>query len=70
MQKRHGFALLGAADGPVKRAILGESVARLYAFKKEAELSGPRERLAALKGDYEASGQGRSNLRYGYVVTG
>ena len=68
MQKRHGFAPLGAADGPAKRAIFGENVARLYAFKKEAELGGPGDRLAALKGAYEASGEGRSNLRYGYVV--
>jgi uncharacterized protein len=68
MQKRYGYAPLGPADGPVKRAILGENVARLYAFKKEAELGGPRDRLAALKAEYEAAGGGRSNLRYGYVV--
>jgi hypothetical protein len=52
----------------VKRAILGENVARLYAFKQAAELGGPGDRLPALKAAYEASGEGRSNLRYGYVV--
>ena len=68
MQTRYGWAPLGPADGPVKRAILGENVARLYGFNKAAELGGPRDRLAALKAEYEASGEGRSNLRYGYVV--
>ena len=68
MQKQHGFAPLGAADGPVKRAIFGENVARLYGYRKEAELSKPTDRLAALKAEYGASGEGRSNLRYGYVL--
>jgi predicted TIM-barrel fold metal-dependent hydrolase len=68
LQKGHGWAPLGPADGPVKRAILGENVARLYAFKQAAELGGPGDRLPALKAAYEASGEGRSNLRYGYVV--
>jgi hypothetical protein len=68
MRRQHGFAPLGAADGPVKRAILGENVARLYRFRREAELGGPRDRLAALKAQYEAGGEGRSNLRYGYVA--
>jgi uncharacterized protein len=68
MQKQHGFAPLGPADGPVKRAILGENVARLYGYRKEAELSRPTDRLLTLKADYEGSGAGRSNLRYGYVL--
>jgi hypothetical protein len=32
MQRKHGFAPLGAADGPVKTAIVGENVARLYRY--------------------------------------
>jgi hypothetical protein len=52
----------------VKRAILGENVARLYGFRREAELGRPGDRLAALKADYERAGGGRSNLRYGYVL--
>ncbi len=32
MQKKHGFAPLGPADGPVKRAIFGETSARLYGY--------------------------------------
>ena len=67
MQRRHGFAPLGAADGPVKTAILGENVARLYRYDRRAELGGST-RLAELKAEYERSGIGRSNRRYGYVV--
>ena len=69
MQKKHGFAPLGAADGPVKTAIFGENVARLYRYNRHAELAGP-SRLAELKGEYERRGMGRSNRRYGYVVRG
>ena len=41
MQKKHGFPPLGAADGPVKRAIFGENSARLYQYdlKRRAELA-------------------------------
>jgi uncharacterized protein len=69
MQKKHGFAPLGAADGPIKNAILGENVARLYRYNRHAELAGPN-RLADLKREYEERGIGRSNRRYGYVVKG
>jgi hypothetical protein len=67
MQKRYGFAPLGPADGPIKRAILGENVAALYGYRRQAELSRPTDRLAALQAEYAARGEGRSNLRYGYV---
>ena len=60
---------LGAADGAVKNAIFGENVARLYRYNRHAELAGPN-RLAELKAEYERRGMGRSNRRYGYVVTG
>jgi len=69
MQKQHGFMPLGAADGPVKRAIFGENVARLYGFNRRAELD-TRDRLTAMKDAYVAAGGARSNLRYGYVVKG
>ena len=70
MRKQHGYAPLGAADGPVKTAILGENVARLYGYRRQAELSVPTDGLVALKSEYAASGEGRSNLRYGYVLPG
>jgi hypothetical protein len=55
MQRQHGFAPLGAADGAVKNAILGENVARLYRYNRHAELAGPN-RLAELKSEYERRG--------------
>lgn len=67
MQTKHGYAPLGPADGPVKTAIFGENVARLYRYDRLAELAGP-DRLAQLKEEYERRGPGRSNRRYGFVV--
>ena len=67
MQKKHGFAPLGPADGLVKAAILGGNSARLYGLQKQAD-STRDDRFAALKADYVANGPGRSNLRYGYVA--
>jgi hypothetical protein len=65
----HGFAPLGAADGPVKTAIFGENVARLYRYNRHAELAGP-SRLAEIRAEYERRGIGPSNRRCGYVVRG
>ena len=66
MQKRFGFRPLGAADGPVKTAILSGNSARLYNYKAPASWS-KMDRFAALKQDYMQSGARRTNLRYGYV---
>ena len=44
-------------------------MARLYRYDRRAELGGS-SRLAELKAEYELSGIGRSNRRYGYVVSG
>ena len=66
MQRQHGFAPLGPADGPVKNAIFGENSARLYKYEKRTALA--TDRLAAMKREYEKDGAARSNLRYGYVV--
>jgi predicted TIM-barrel fold metal-dependent hydrolase len=66
MQKKHGFQALGPADGPTKRAIFGENSARLYKYDRRAELA--NDRIALAKIDYEKSGDGRTNKRYGYVV--
>jgi uncharacterized protein len=67
MQKKHGFAPLGPADGAVKNAVFGENVARLYDYERHAAL-GTQDRFAALKVAYRQDGPGRSNLRYGYVA--
>jgi len=66
MQKKHGFAPLGLADGAVKTAIFSGNSARLYGLEKHAALVN-QDRFAAIKADYQANGPGRSNLRYGYV---
>ena len=69
MQKKHGFAPLGAADGPVKTAIFGGNNARLYGInRKKALLDCKGDRFAQLKAQYQKAGQEPSNLRYGYVV--
>jgi predicted TIM-barrel fold metal-dependent hydrolase len=69
MRKKHGFAPLGAADGPVKSQIFGLNNAKLYNIEpKRAMLELSRDRYAALKAEYEKEGPARSNLRYGYVV--
>jgi predicted TIM-barrel fold metal-dependent hydrolase len=69
MRKKHGFAALGPADGPVKQAIFGGNSARMYKYdvKKAAWRD---DRFAAVKQDYERAGRDPSNLRYGYVVPG
>jgi uncharacterized protein len=69
MQKKYGFAALGAADGPVKTAIFGGNNAKLYNIQpKRAMLEVSRDRLAAMKTEYEKGGAEPSNIRYGYVV--
>jgi uncharacterized protein len=69
MQKKHGFAALGPADGPVKTAIFGGNNARLYNIQpKRAQLELKRDRFAELKAAYDKAGAEPSNLRYGYVV--
>ena len=68
MQKKFGFAPLGAADGPVKSAIFGGNNARLYGInpiKAGMELS--KDRFSVMKAEYEKAGPERSNIRYGYV---
>jgi hypothetical protein len=69
MQKKFGFAPLGAADGPVKTAIFGDNNARLYNIQpKRAMLDVKGDRLAMMKAAYEKNGPEPSNTRYGYVV--
>jgi len=69
MQKKYGFAPLGAADGPVKTAIFGGNNSQLYGINpKKAMLDFKGDKLAALKSEYDKAGPARSNMRYGYVV--
>lgn len=67
--EQSGYAPLGPADGPVKTAIFGGNNAKLYGIApKRAMLELSRDRLAALKAEYEKAGPQPSNMRYGYVV--
>jgi len=68
LRRRHGFAALGAADGPVKNAILGNNNARLYNFKPAQRAALADDKIAVAKKIYEREGDGRTNLAYGYVL--
>jgi hypothetical protein len=68
MQKKYGFAALGAADGPVKSQIFARNSARLYRLDmKTAQGAVTADKVAAIKAEYVAQGGTRSNARYGYV---
>ena len=66
MQRQHGFAPLGAADGPVKNAIFADTGLRLFGYERKADLA-KSDRFADMKAQYERAGPSRSNRRYGYV---
>ena len=68
MQRAHGFAPLGAADGPIKNMIFGGNSARMYNYQRRADLLD--DPVARIKRDYAENGPGRSNLAYGYVARG
>jgi predicted TIM-barrel fold metal-dependent hydrolase len=69
MQKKHGFAPLGPADGLVKSAIFGGNSARLYGLNIRTALGDiTRDTIAAIRAEYVAAGGTRSNVRYGYVA--
>ena len=68
MQKKSGFAPLGAADGPVKTAIFSGNASRLYDFDLDAAVGDiSADQISDLKREFTARNEGRSNLRYGYV---
>src|SRR5262249_52165799 len=69
MRNGNGFAPLGAMDGPVKNAILGENGLRIFRYDRKAELGSP-DRFSEMKMRYEASGPTPSNLRYGFMAQG
>jgi predicted TIM-barrel fold metal-dependent hydrolase len=68
LRRKHGFAPLGEADGPVKRAIFGENNARLYRFDARQRRALANDRLSQAKLAYERDGSLRTNLAYGFVA--
>jgi predicted TIM-barrel fold metal-dependent hydrolase len=68
MQKKHGFAPLGAANGIVKQAIFGGNSARLYNVDVRSALGEiTNDKIAAIRTEYAANGGMPSNARYGYA---
>jgi hypothetical protein len=71
MQKKHGFAPLGAADGKVKKQIFGLNSAALYNLDWRADHAPfGEDKFAAVREQYRASGGFRDNATYGYVAVG
>ena len=68
LQKRYGLAPMGPADGPVKRAILGENNARLYGFSPAKRAALAEDKVARCKEIYDRHGGERTNLAYGYIL--
>jgi hypothetical protein len=69
MQKKYGFKPLGqAANSPIKNAIFGETNAKLYDYTPAQRAALENDRYAQAKETYDKYGEGRSNLRYGYVA--
>ena len=67
MQEKYGFAPLGAADGPVKNAIFGGNSARLYGYTAQQRAALDSDPVALARAEYDWHGEGRTNLRYGYM---
>ena len=67
LRRKHGFAALGAADGPVKRAIFGDNNARLYGVSTKQRAAIPGDKVSYWKGLYDKHGGDRTNLAYGYA---
>ena len=64
MQRAHGFAALGAADGPTKTAIFSGNASRLFNLEPQRAA----DRFDAYKTRYLAEGAVPSNRRYGYIA--
>jgi predicted TIM-barrel fold metal-dependent hydrolase len=70
MQRAHGFAPLGDAQGPVKSAVFGDNNARLYALTDADRNAWREDRLTQEKASHRQQGGLPSNMRYGYVARG
>ncbi len=72
MQKKHGFAPLGAANGPAKNQIFGYTSARLYNLNLRADYQPLSEdKFAQIKQEYRMAGtldSLRDNAAYGYIM--
>jgi len=67
MQKRYGFMPLGGPNSEVKQAIFGKNSARIYHYSPEKQKSLIGDAVSMAKSHYDQFGDGRTNLRYGYM---
>ncbi|MGQ0699589.1 MAG: amidohydrolase family protein [Panacagrimonas sp.] len=68
MQKTHGFAPLGAADGNVKSVIFGGNAVGIFNLQKDAaEQKWRGDLLSQAKAEYLAAGGKPSNQYYGFI---
>jgi hypothetical protein len=71
MQKKHGFAPLGPANGPVKNQIFGYNSARLYNLNLRADYRPlPADKFAQIKEEYRLAGTLdtlRDNATFGFI---
>ena len=71
LQEKYGFAPLGPATGPVKRAIFGLNTARVFGVDVTAKRNPVppdfQDRLAKMKAEYQEEGPEPSNTYYGWV---
>ena len=66
MQKKYGFAPLGAADGPIKSAIFAGNAAKHYKLDPKTAMNTlGTDELSAMRDAWRGD---PSNLRYGYVA--
>jgi hypothetical protein len=72
MQKKHGFAPLGPADGPVKNQIFGYNSTRLYQLNLRTEYQPlSLDTFAQIKKEYHLAGrldELRDNVAYGFIA--
>jgi hypothetical protein len=68
MQKKYGYAPLGAADGRVKTRIFAGNASQLYKIDPAAANKMSADNFDAVRREYLAQGGLPSNLRYGYLA--
>jgi predicted TIM-barrel fold metal-dependent hydrolase len=69
LRDKFGWPALGSADGPTKRAILGQNAARHYGLDvAQIQRAAASDQLAQLKRRYREAGAQRSNLAYGFIA--
>jgi hypothetical protein len=69
LQKKYGFLPLGGPNSEVKQAIFGKNSARIYHYSPEKQKALTQDAVSSARAHYDQFGDGRTNLRYGYMQT-